>query len=96
MQKVSRELRERWLPFGGERRFGFRLSNVLQGFRRQVLPVATGGDLCGVLKRSGDGWMRLPVCGPNQRAVVNILSAQILELIATDHAHVDSRGHQKL
>ena len=52
---------------------------VMQEFRRPVLPVATGGDVSGVLKRSSDGWMRPPVRGPNQRALVNILLPQFSE-----------------
>ena len=31
---------------------------AMKGFRRQMLAVSTGGDVCRVLKRSSDGWMR--------------------------------------
>ena len=47
-----------------------------------MLPVATGGDVCGVLKRSSDGWMRPNVRGPNQWAVVNTLLPQFSEFIS--------------
>ena len=46
-----------------------------------MLPVSTGGDVCCVLKRSSDGWMRLPVRSTHQRAVVNILLPQFSDFI---------------
>ena len=46
-----------------------------------MLPVATGGDICCVLKRSSDGWMRPSVRGPHLRAVVNILLPQVSDFI---------------
>ena len=52
----------------------------MQGFRRQVLPVATGGDVCGVLKRSSDGWMRPPVRGPNQAGGSEYSAASVLRV----------------
>ena len=54
----------------------------MKGFRRQMLPVSAGGDVCRVLKRSTDGWMRPPVRGPHQRAVVNILLPQFSDFIS--------------
>ena len=78
MLKDSGELREPWLPFG----LDFVLPSVMQGFRRQVPPVLAGGDVCGVLRRSSDGWMRPPVRGPNEWAVVNNLLPQLAEFIS--------------
>ena len=46
-----------------------------------MLPVSTGGDVCRVLKRPSDGWMRPPVRGPHERAVVNILLPQFSDFI---------------
>ena len=33
---------------------------AMKELRRQMLPVSTGGEVCRVLKRSSDGWMRPP------------------------------------
>ena len=47
-----------------------------------MLPVATGGDVCCVLKRSSYGRVRSPVRGPHLRAVVNIITPQFSEFIS--------------
>ena len=54
----------------------------MKGLRRLMLPVATGGDVCCVLKRSSDGWMQPPVRSPHKRAVVNILLPQFSDFIS--------------
>ena len=54
----------------------------MQGFCRQVLPVATRGDVSGILMRSSDGRVRPPICCPNKRAVVNKLLPQFAEFIS--------------
>ena len=38
-----------------------------KGFRRQMLPVSGGRDVCRVQKRSSDGRLRSPVRSPHQR-----------------------------
>ena len=69
-------------PSAWESDLDFVFPPAMQGFRRQVLPVSTGGDVCRVLKRWSDGWMRPPVRAPYKRAVVNVLLPQFSEFIS--------------
>ena len=62
--------------------FDFLFPPAMKGFRRQMLPVSTGGDVCRVLKRTSDDRMRPPVRGPHQRVVVNILLPQFSDFIS--------------
>ena len=55
---------------------------AMKGFRRQMLPVPTGGNVCCVLKRSSDGLMRPAVRGPHKRAEVNTLLPQFSDFIS--------------
>ena len=71
-----------WLPSAQESDLDFVFPPAMKGFRRQRLPVPAGGNVCSVLKRSSDGWMRRPVRGPNRRAVVKILLPQFSEFIS--------------
>ena len=58
-------------PPSQESDLDFVLPPGTKGFRRQMLPVSAGGDVCRALKRSSDGWMRPPVRRPHKWAVVN-------------------------
>ena len=54
-------------------------------FADKCCPVSTEGEVCRVLTRSSDSWMRLPVRGPHQREVVNILMPQFSDFISVMH-----------
>ena len=47
-----------------------------------VLPAATGGDVCCVLKCSSDGRMRPPSRCPGSRAAVNVLLSKFSDFIS--------------
>ena len=54
------------------------LPSAMKGLRRLMLPIATGGDVCCVLKCSSDGRMRPPIRCPDKRAAVNVLFVSVL------------------
>ena len=64
-------------PPAQESDLDFVFSPAMKGFRRQMLPVSAGGDVCRVLKRSRDGWMRPPVGRPHQLA--HFCNAQVYD-----------------
>ena len=72
----------RGCPPAQESDLDFVFPPAMNGIRQQMLPVSAGGDVCRVLKRSSDGWMRLPVHSPHQRAVVKILLPQFSDFIS--------------
>ena len=54
---------------------------AMKRFRRQMLPVPAGGNVCCVLKRSSGNWARSPVSSPHKRAVMNTLLPQFSDFI---------------
>ena len=53
----------------------------MKRLRLLMLPVATGGNVCYVLKCSNDGRRRPPIRCPDNRAVVNTLLPQFSDFI---------------
>ena len=58
----------------------FVLPSAMRGLRRPMLPVATGGDVCCVLKCCG-GRTRPPIRCPDWRVVVNTVLPQFSDFI---------------
>ena len=70
---------------------GLMFPPAMKGFRREMLPVSAGGDVCRVLKRSSDGRMRPPMStltGGSEYSVASILRFHFCN--ATVHGRMPS------
>ena len=60
----------------------FVLPPAMKGFRRHLLPVPGGGEVCCVPKRSSYGWVRSPIRCPDKRAIMNALLSQFHNFVS--------------
>ena len=57
--------------------------SVLKRFRRHLLAVAAGCDVCCILQCASDGRVRSPICCPDKGTIVNALVAQVWDFLPT-------------
>ena len=60
----------------------FVFPSALKHFRRHLLPVAAGCNVCCILQCSSDGGVWSPVRRPDKRAIVNTLVSQFQDFVS--------------